>query len=176
MANVSDNGAATLSAEVIGESPLWAYAGVDETTVQRATDALWSRVAQAPGITEVSVLLTSDERVRALNAQFRGKDQPTNVLSFPSGDDEYIGDIALGVETVTGEAEELGVTLGDHVIHLVIHGTLHLLGYDHETNEDAEEMETMEVLVLKDLGIANPYEGRELSNVNASTETNEGAA
>ncbi len=121
-----------------------------------------------------SVLLTSDEEVRALNREWRGKDKPTNVLSFPmlardellalsrSGDEEsppvMLGDIALAYETCAREAAEKGVSLEHHVAHLIVHGLLHLAGFDHETSpEDAAQMEALEIRALASMGICNPY-------------------
>ena len=112
-----------------------------------------------------TVALLSDADVRALNAQFRGKDKATNVLSFPlaplaaivPGAIRGLGDIALAYETVAGEARDSGIALLDHVRHLVVHGILHLLGYDHQTGADAERMEALETRVLAGLGVADPY-------------------
>ena len=106
----------------------------------------------------LTVALADDSRVRALNARDRRKDKPTNVLSYPSGEKGFLGDIVLARQTVWREAREQGKTLADHLAHLVVHGTLHLLGYDHEASEaDAERMEALERRVLAKLGIADPY-------------------
>ena len=108
---------------------------------------------------EVAVLLTGDAAVRDLNARFRGKDQPTNVLSFPAAEnpDDHLGDIALAYETCAREAAEQGKSLADHLQHLVAHGVLHLVGYDHDVDADAEIMEALERRVLAALGVADPY-------------------
>jgi probable rRNA maturation factor len=112
---------------------------------------------------EVSLLLTGDEEVRALNARWRGQDKPTNVLSFPASppgrlaETPALGDIALAFETLAREAEASGVPLADHYRHLVAHGFLHLIGYDHETDEEAERMEALETRILARLGVADPY-------------------
>ena len=99
------------------------------------------------------------EKIQNLNHQFRGKDKPTNVLAFPSDDEEdYIGDIIIALETIQREAQEQDKSFADHFTHLVIHGCLHLLGYDHEQKNEAEEMENKEIELLKKLNIANPYE------------------
>jgi len=110
----------------------------------------------------VSVALSSDEAVADLNGRFRGKPKPTNVLSFPAGsggDEDFLGDIVLAQETVAREAREQGIPLRHHVQHLVVHGILHLLGYDHVTAADAEQMEALEIEILSALGIENPYTG-----------------
>ena len=114
---------------------------------------------------EVSVKFTSDEEVRALNAAWRGKDKATNVLSFPMAEEEelgtahLLGDIVLAHGVCAREAAEKSVPVEAHAAHLVVHGTLHLLGYDHETSdEDAEEMEEAERQALASIGIADPYQ------------------
>ena len=113
----------------------------------------------------VTLLFTSDAEMQVLNRDWRGKDKPTNVLSFPApampvpeGEATPLGDIALACETVSREATEQGKSLADHTAHLIVHGTLHLLGYDHETDGEAEEMESEERKILARLGIADPYE------------------
>ncbi len=118
----------------------------------------------------VSVLFTHDESVRALNAEWRGKDKPTNVLSFPmlertdlvalgpDGPPELIGDIALAFETCAREAVDKGAALANHAAHLIVHGLLHLAGHDHETGDaDATLMEALETKALAIMGIADPY-------------------
>ena len=115
----------------------------------------------------VSLCLANDAALRALNLRWRGIDKPTNVLSFPSamaggpGDSTMLGDIALAYETLACEAENLGVPLADHYRHLIAHGFLHLIGYDHETDAEAERMEALETKILARLGAADPY-AREL--------------
>ena len=106
----------------------------------------------------LTIALADDRRVRALNARDRRKDKPTNVLSYPSGERDFLGDVVLARQTVWREAKSQGKTAADHLSHLVVHGTLHLLGYDHETSEaDAERMEALERRILAKLGIADPY-------------------
>jgi probable rRNA maturation factor len=108
---------------------------------------------------EASLLLTDDQDLHRLNLQFRGKDYPTNVLSFPAGDDipGFAGDIAIAFETCAREADERGLPFGDHAAHLIVHGLLHLIGYDHETDEQATDMEGLETRVLAQIGIDDPY-------------------
>ena len=106
----------------------------------------------------VNVALADDKGVRVLNKRDRKKDTPTNVLSYPSGERAFLGDIVLARQTVWREAREQKKSAADHVTHLVVHGMLHLLGYDQETgNADAERMEALERRILKRLGIADPY-------------------
>ena len=112
---------------------------------------------------EVSLLLAGDAEVKALNARWRGQDKPTNVLSFPAARPDglagsaTLGDIALAYETLAREAEAAGVPLADHYRHLVTHGFLHLIGYDHETDEEAGRMEALETRILARLGVPDPY-------------------
>ncbi|OHD05199.1 rRNA maturation RNase YbeY [Sphingopyxis sp. RIFCSPHIGHO2_12_FULL_65_19] len=127
-------------------------------------------LANAAPLVEVAVRLTDDVEVHRLNRDFRGKDKPTNVLSFPqvqqdlleglsnSDDGEILlGDIVLARETCAREAAEKGISLEDHATHLIVHGTLHLVGYDHMDDASAAAMEAIEVKALASLGIANPY-------------------
>src|SRR6185295_10212095 len=105
--------------------------------------------------------LADDKRVQALNRRDRQQDKPTNVLSYPSGERAFLGDIVLARQTVWREAREQKKSPADLVIHLVVHGTLHLLGHDHETSDaDAERMEALERRILKRLGVADPYLAR----------------
>ena len=114
---------------------------------------------------DTSILFTDDAAIAALNAQWRGKDMATNVLSFPAGDmprtggeARPLGDIVLASGVIAREAAEQGKSLPDHTTHLIIHGVLHLLGYDHEDDGEADEMERLEAEILKGLGISDPYE------------------
>ena len=117
---------------------------------------------------EVSLLLCDDARIREINRAWRGLDKPTNVLSFPAAPramlakSPAVGDIAIAHETVAREALEEGKTFQDHYMHMVVHGFLHLLGSDHETDAEAEEMEALEVSVLQQLGVADPYASLDL--------------
>ncbi|OLF75501.1 rRNA maturation factor [Maricaulis sp. W15] len=112
---------------------------------------------RAPGV--VAVLLGSDAAIAAMNVQFRGKDGPTNVLSFPSGEhaDNHLGDIALAHGVVAREAAARAIDPADHLRHLIIHGFLHLQGYDHQGDDEAELMEMIERRALARLGVADPY-------------------
>ena len=116
---------------------------------------------------EVSILLTGDAAVRELNKNYRNVDRPTNVLSFAALDDEnepvvdpmLLGDIVVAFETTEREAGEQACSFADHLFHLVVHGMLHLIGYDHIEEWEAEEMEALEIKILADNGIGNPYDG-----------------
>jgi len=159
-----------LTLEIDIEGP-WPDSTDWEALAARAAGAL---AVVAPELAKecllVSLLMTSDSEVHTLNLDWRGKDKPTNVLSFPmleredlldledSGPPEMLGDVALAYETCAREAEEKGITLEDHAAHLLIHGLLHLAGLDHEISpEDAREMELLEIKALALIGIADPY-------------------
>ncbi|MEJ2458587.1 MAG: rRNA maturation RNase YbeY [Novosphingobium sp.] len=162
-----------MTLEIDIESP-WP-AGTDWADLaERALEAL-QQVAPELGNERLiaSVLFTSDEEVRVLNREWRAKDKPTNVLSFPmleredlldlapGGPPEMLGDIALAHETCAGEAAEKGVTVEQHAMHLIVHGLLHLAGHDHEISDaEAEAMEALETKALAILGIADPYGDR----------------
>lgn len=130
----------------------------------------YQSLSQLSANLEVAIRFTSDDEVRKLNAAYRDKDKPTNVLSFPlvaqdmlgglanTDDGEILlGDIILAKETCVNEAEEKQISVSDHAAHLIVHGTLHLLGYDHQNEADALTMEALETRALANLGIANPY-------------------
>ncbi len=130
----------------------------------------YASLADAAPLVEVAVRLTDDAEVQTLNRDFRGKDKPTNVLSFTQVQDDLLeglansddgeillGDIVLARETCAREADEKGISLTDHATHLIVHGLLHLVGYDHIDDASAAAMEALEVKALASLGIGNPY-------------------
>jgi probable rRNA maturation factor len=115
---------------------------------------------------ELSVTLTSDRAMRALNRRWRGRDKPTNVLSFPAaaakrGAPRLIGDVVIAYETTAAEARAQGKPFDHHLAHLAVHGFLHLLGYDHESDDEADAMERRERRILATLGIPDPYAARD---------------
>ncbi len=131
---------------------------------ERAADAVFGRLDLAGGDTELSLLLTHDAEIADLNAQWRGKDGPTNVLSFPAvpirpgqAPGPLLGDIVLARQTIAREAAIEAKSVDAHLTHLIVHGILHLLGYDHVQDNDAETMEQLERAILADLGIDDPY-------------------
>lgn len=144
--------------EAIVECEAWTAALADvDAFVARVADAA---AAKVPAIgAPAALLLADDTALAALNMKFRGQDRPTNVLSFPSGDEapRFIGDVALAYETCAREAAEKGVAFEHHAAHLLVHGLLHLVGYDHAADGPAREMEGLETEVLAALGIADPY-------------------
>jgi len=160
--------------EVMVEDPAW---GDPTATIEAAVAAALRHLGLDPTTCEVSVLLTDDARIRTLNARFRGRDAPTNVLSWPAvdlspevpgqaphppepghpDDPEPLGDIALAHGTCQAEAQAAGRSLDHHLSHLCVHAVLHLLGFDHETEPDADLMERHEVTILAGMGIPDPY-------------------
>ncbi|MFT3972893.1 MAG: rRNA maturation RNase YbeY [Amaricoccus sp.] len=159
--------------EVILEDPRWHEAGL-EPMAERAARAALSAVGRDPDRHEIALLACSDARIAGLNADFRGKPKPTNVLSWPdhdgavpepegagAGERLFLGDIAIAFDTCAREAEEGGLPFADHVSHLVVHGVLHLLGHDHEDDAEAEAMEAIETNVLASMGVPNPYSREE---------------
>lgn len=135
------------------EDPNWRIHRGLQARLKQAADAA-RRAAKLKG--DFSVLLADDKTLRRLNRDFRGKNKTTNVLSFPGAGD-YAGDIAIAHGVTGAEAKAAGKKFSDHAAHLVVHGVLHLAGYDHERPKDARVMEPLEVKILKRLGIADPY-------------------
>jgi len=146
-----------MSAEIyfIKEEPAWP--DLDHLIRRCVNAALHS--ANYEQSAALSVVLAHDDFVQDLNKRYRGQDKPTNVLSFPQNDEmmDNLGDIIFALETVQREAAAQDKKFKDHVAHLAVHGTLHLLGYDHERDEDAEHMESLEIQILEGLNISNPY-------------------
>jgi probable rRNA maturation factor len=160
-----DRGSSMPVVNVLIESSAWDALPDCADVVQRAIMAAASHLAWQRNRTEVIVLLCDDGVIAGLNAQWRGISRPTNVLSFPPApwtqiapDREIpLGDIAIAYETVAREAAAHSKTVLDHCSHLVVHGFLHLLGYDHQTDADAERLERLERDILARIGIADPY-------------------
>ena len=161
----------TLRLDLDYASPLWTDRRKLGQTLRHAAKAVFleTHVAREelpnPDCQKIviAVKLTDDAEMRAFNATFRQIDKPTNVLSFPSTDEEamadesFLGNIAIGFETVKREAKQDGKAFLDHLVHLIVHGCLHLIGYDHLERVDAEAMEALEIVILASLGLANPY-------------------
>jgi probable rRNA maturation factor len=150
------------------EDPAWlAVPGLEELARGAATAALTGAcTGQNQDQVEMTVLFTDDKSMAEINAQWRGQNKPTNVLSFPvragipvpEGEARPLGDIVLAHGVVACEAAVQGKRLHDHTVHLIVHGVLHLLGHDHETDAEAGNMERLEKAILKELGISDPYE------------------
>ena len=138
------------------EAPAWRRRlPAAEGLVRRAARAALAASKPRPR-GELCIVLADDVLQRKLNHDFGGRDKPTNVLSF-EGAPVSLGDVVLALETIAGEAETQGKSLADHVAHLVVHGVLHLMGYDHQTDGQARRMERLETEILAGLGIADPY-------------------
>lgn len=154
-----------LAIEVEIEDEAWLPAlSLTEGEIQALIGKAAEAALTAPRLTDaqarsVVVLLTDNGAVQDLNGRFRGQDRPTNVLSFPApqNPEGHLGDIALALGVCVSEADEQGKSLSDHLCHLTVHGTLHLLGYDHETDAEAELMEGLERTLLAGLGVTDPY-------------------
>jgi probable rRNA maturation factor len=166
----SGHASQTLAVEVIRVCELWDRSAViDDALIRAALAAYEAAASLGAGGCQVTLVLADDAELKRLNREWRGIDAPTNVLSFPAGIDPAepsseetgepspLGDVVLAFETAAKEAAEAGITLSDHAIHLVVHGALHLLGFDHEDEDEAEEMEALERKILASLGIADPY-------------------
>jgi probable rRNA maturation factor len=143
--------------EIAVEDPKWKKLGRDLTA--RIERAVTRTLAHEKAKGSLTLLLTDDAHLKDLNALFRGKNKPTNVLSFPAEENagHYLGDVAIALGVVTREAKTAGKTAADHAVHLAVHGTLHLLGHDHEKPRQAARMERLETEILAEFGIADPY-------------------
>lgn len=152
-------------ADIFVESSIWKknlpkYA----TIIQEAINVLKKHFKDLPEESSMSIVLADDAFIETLNLKYRGKQKPTNVLSFPAHDaddpiqTDALGDIVLAYETIAAEAAEQNKTVTHHVQHLIIHGFLHLIGHNHEEEDEATIMEGLEIQLLKQLGIANPYD------------------
>jgi len=157
--------------DILVVADCWQAEPEAEAVIQQAIRFAADNVDIGPDETELAIMLTDDAGIRTLNSNWRGIDKPTNVLSFPAlqptgarGPDDaprMLGDIAIAYETTRREADEEGKPFDHHLSHLAIHGFLHLIGYDHENDVDAEEMEALEQTILAQLGIPDPYADRD---------------
>lgn len=156
-------GSSSIDIEIVTLDQQWSgsLAGCADVALRAARAAIGDLVGDNG---EISVVLADDGKVQALNREYRGQDKPTNVLSFPNmetasaaGGRRLFGDVVLARETLQREAREQHKRLEDHLAHLVVHGVLHLLGFDHEEAAEAAEMEARERRILAGLGIADPY-------------------
>lgn len=162
-----------MAVDVINEDARWEGVRL-EALAGRAVAAVLAHLGLEPEDWEVTVMGCDDARIATLNSAFRDKPQATNVLSWPSAErgakvagerpdlptgDSELGDIAIAFETCEREAKDSGIPLNDHVSHLIVHGTLHLLGYDHVRDTDGDLMEALEIAILAGLGVPDPYGG-----------------
>ncbi len=166
-ASASEGEPSRTCTDILIEDDRWiSVSGLQDLIPDLAAESLLA-ASLSPESHSVSVALLSDAEVRGLNKAFRGKDAPTNVLSFPSpaamhaggreGETLFLGDVALAYETVVSEAAAQDKTVFQHAAHLVVHGVLHLAGFDHDGDTDAERMETAEGAILARFGIPDPY-------------------
>ena len=153
--------AAALSVDVMIDSPLWMAEPEAEGIVRQAVEAA-GMLASSPAA-GIAIVLTDDSAIQALNRQWRDRDEPTNVLSFPAragpAAESHLGDIVIAFQTVKREAEAEHKPFAHHLAHLAVHGYLHLLGYDHDSDRKAEAMEQFEARILRRLGIPDPQAG-----------------
>jgi probable rRNA maturation factor len=158
--------------EILVVAECWQTEPDAEAVIQRAIEAAAGIADADVGDAELAIMLTDDTGIRTLNSNWRGIDKPTNVLSFPAlqptgpaGPDDaprMLGDIAIAYQTTRSEADAEHKPFDHHLSHLAVHGFLHLIGYDHEKDDDAEAMETLEQEILAQLGIPDPYADRDL--------------
>jgi len=148
--------------EIVAEAPAWREAARELAPLFRKAARLALKRSGKVEAGSLTILLADDATLGRLNRQFRGKNKPTNVLSFPAAEGAagYLGDIAIADGVTAREAGEAGKAFSDHAVHLAVHGVLHLLGYDHQTAAEAKIMEPLETAILSELGIADPYAAR----------------
>lgn len=166
MADVPGDASSALVVDIVIEQDAWLEIADRDAVIEQAARLAHLR-SGAPGraAAQVTVALLDDAGVQALNRQFRGQDKATNVLSFPASrphaaevdDLPSLGDIVLAYETVKREASVDGISFQDHLRHLVVHGVLHLVGFDHESDGEADVMESLETKILGELNVADPY-------------------
>lgn len=145
------------SIEIVSRDPRWDADDEDwPALAQTVLDAVNAAIKPARR-GEIALLLADDAALKDLNAQWRGKDKPTNVLSFPAPPGPMLGDIALSRDTLAREAAAQGKTFRDHALHMMVHGLLHLHGHDHEAGDEAAAMEALEVRILDSMSVADPY-------------------
>jgi probable rRNA maturation factor len=143
--------------DIVVESPLWQDAPNAAAILRRAIGEA-AGMTDAAGGKELAIMLCDDAAMRQLNGRWRGRPEPTNVLSFPAArGSETLGDIAIAYETTAREAETEGKPFAEHLAHLAVHGFLHLLGYDHQSDAEAAAMERLEVAILARLNVPDPY-------------------
>jgi probable rRNA maturation factor len=156
--------------EVLVVADCWQTEPDAEAVIHRAIEAAAEFADADVGEAELAIMLTDDSGIRTLNSNWRGIDKPTNVLSFPalqapagapSDAPRMLGDIAIAYETTRKEADDEAKPFDHHLSHLAVHGFLHLIGYDHENDDDAEAMESLETQILAQLGIPDPYQDRD---------------
>ena len=153
----------TLTIDIAIEHEAWSALGDLGALARRATEAaLAAGDTTLPAGAELSLVLCDDAFIRDLNQRWRGKDKATNVLSFPGADPSMLGDIVVAYETCAREATGEGRPLADHLAHMIVHGVFHLVGFDHEDDDEADDMERREAAALSQLGIASPYAPAEI--------------
>ena len=155
---------ASVAIDLLVEAGRWPPADELEALARRTVDAVWDEIGDPDRAgAELSLLFSDDAKVHSLNAAWRGEDKATNVLAFPAFSDRHggrpplLGDVVLAQETVAAEAAAEGKSFSDHLCHLIVHGVLHLIGYDHQDDAQAGRMEDLEKRVLARLGIPDPY-------------------